>query len=138
IRQWKSLRHNWRNLLGLDQSGQLFEDFCIGMRPQSGAADAVLGTLGLVRLIRYRNDDAAFFYDAVGTTERIRTDTIENNIDILQDVFEFCRRVIDRLIDSELLEQILMRGGRSCDDFRAARLRDLNRKTADAARTAMN
>src|SRR5256886_12451230 len=79
------------------------------MRTQSRAADAMLGAFRLVGLIRNRNEDPAFFHGAVGATERVGADTIENNIDILDHVFKFRRRVIDRLIDSKLLEQILVR-----------------------------
>src|SRR5204862_5801101 len=109
FRQWKSLRNRRHYLFCLDQLRKLFEDFCLGMRTQSSAADAALDAFSLVRIIRDRNDDAAFFDHAVGATERVGADTIENNIDIPDHVFKFRRRVIDRLIDFKLLEQILVR-----------------------------
>src|SRR5438552_13125282 len=108
------------------------------MSAHSGSVDPVLGTVRLVRFVRDRNNDAAFFHDAVGASERVRADTVKDNIDILHDVLKLCRFVIDRLIDSELLERILMFGGCGRNHFGAARFRDWNCETTDSARTAMD
>src|SRR5204863_4370102 len=52
VHQWKSLRHNWRDLVRLDQLRQLLEHFSIGMRTESRTANAMLGTFSCIGLVR--------------------------------------------------------------------------------------
>ena len=92
----------------------------------------------LLRFIRNRHDDAAFLHHAVGPLERVTAYRVEDNIDVLGDIFEFRLCIVDRHISAHLLEKILVRGRARCDHLRAARLCNLDRKMPHAARATVN
>ena len=55
-----------------------------------------------------RNDEAAFFHYTIGVGHRIGPRGFQNHVDVFHHIFEFRFGVIDRLIDAELFEQILV------------------------------
>ena len=108
------------------------------MRAQSRTLNTVLRALGLIGLVCYRNNRASFFDDAIRTRERVSAHAVQHKIDILRNIFEFCRRIIDRLIDANVFKRRLMLSRCSGDHFCAASFPNLNRETSDAARTTVN
>ncbi len=107
--QRKSLRNDRRHLSRFDQFGQFFENFRIRMRAHSRTGDAVLGAFSLVRLVCDRNDAASFFHDTIRARQNVgAAHAIEHKIDVLDHVLELRRGVINRLIDPELLQRILV------------------------------
>ena len=97
------------------------------------AAETVPVELGFIGVAGDGDDEAAFFHHAVGARHRIGACPFQDDVDILDHIFEFRFRVIDRLIDAELFEQILVRRRGGGDDSGAARFRDLNSKMSHAA-----
>src|SRR5207244_10942208 len=85
-----------------------------------------------------RYDDAAFLYHAVRSRKRIAANRIEDEIDIVHNLFEFLFRVIDRNVGSELFQQVLIGGRGGGDHTGAARPCNLTRAPADTPRAAMD
>ena len=69
IRQSKRLRNDRFHFVCFDQFRQLFENFRFGVRAEARTLQRAFRALGLIRLIRDRNNHPAFFHDAVGATE---------------------------------------------------------------------
>src|SRR3989442_11020918 len=108
------------------------------MRRKRRAANLVFLEFGFIATRYNRYDDAAFFYDAIRSGERVAADRIEHKIDIVHDLFEFLFRVIDCNIGAELFQQILIDSRGRSDDAGTAPLCDLNRETSNASRATMN
>ena len=86
------------------------------MRRERRAANFVFLEFGFVAAGNKRHDDAAFLYHAVGSGKRVAANWIQDEIDIVRDLFEFLFRVIDRDVGPELFQQILIGGGSRGDD----------------------
>ena len=98
----------------------------------------MLVQLRLIRLAGDRNDHPVFLHHTIRVRQRIGSSCIEHDVNVLNDVFEFRLRVIDRLIRAELFKQILVWGGGGGNDFRATRLGNLYGKMTDTARAAVD
>src|SRR4029077_15379391 len=82
--------------------------------------------------------DDTFLYYSVRSRQSITTYGVENDIDILNHILKLRGGVIDRLIYSKLLQQVLVRGRCRSDNFGATRFGDLHSERPDPAGTAVN
>src|SRR5438552_12212197 len=108
------------------------------MRRERRTANFMFLEFGFVAAGNKRYDDAPFLYHAVGSGKRIAANWIQDEIDIVYDLFEFLFRVIDRNVGSELLQQVLIGGRGGGDHTGTARLCNLNSKTSDTSRATVN
>src|SRR5205814_8025285 len=67
--QRQNLRHDWFDLSGVDQLGDLSQIFRIGMNRDTRAANAALLDFSRVGARDERHDDAAFLHHTVGTCQ---------------------------------------------------------------------
>src|SRR6478609_416741 len=94
--------------------------------------------LAWIGLPRNRDNDATFLHYTVRSRQSITAYGIENDIDILNYILKLGGGVIDRLIYSKLLKQVLVRGRCRSDNFGATRFNDLHSERPDPAGTAVN
>src|SRR4029077_3020846 len=82
--------------------------------------------------------DDTFLYYSVRSRQSITAYGIENDIDILNYILKLRGGVIDRLIYSKLLKQVLVRGRCRSDNFGVTRFGDLHSERPAPAGTAVN
>src|SRR5439155_1851300 len=85
-----------------------------------------------------RDNDATFLHYTIRSRQSITAYGVENDIDILNYILKLRGGVIDRLIYSKLLKQVLVRGRCRSNNFGAARFGDLHSERPDPAGTAVN
>ena len=119
--QWPNLRDDGFNFSCIDQLCDLRKIFGIWFDRDPDRANLVL--LEFFRIwptYQFQNDTALVHY-SVRSGKCVFPHRIQHAIDVFRDFFEFLFGIIDRDISAQLLEQILVRGGRSCDDVSATR-----------------
>jgi len=85
----------------LDEPGQLVEQLGVDLSPDHGGTDAELGGALLRRLAGDGDDDAALLDHLHRTLEHLAAHGVDHRIDVVDDVLEAGRGVVDHLLGAE-------------------------------------
>src|SRR6266446_9580737 len=82
----------------------------VRLRANDRSPDAEFFGFLLRRRLDQRNENAALFQNRPGAFLSFVAKRVEDDVDFSRDVFESLLRVIDRFVDSELAQEILIFG----------------------------